>query len=701
MRISITQSSEKYLDKIIRLWRKHSDTLGFFPEGAFEEYCRKKQILLAHSETDELVGYLIFRHSRNETTIVHLCVNQSYRSTGVAHKLLHKLIESSNNSRGIGLKCRRDYNLSGFWSSLGFIARADITGRAKEPTSLTKWWMDFGHPNLFSLSINEQLQNKSCVVIDANIFYGIYSNEKEDDEAKSLVADWIPESIELCLTDEIYNEIDRRNSLEERNRNRKRAAKFTELPYNAKRSLNIEIELENLIGKAKTDSKKSDLRHLSKSISGGALYFITRDRKILRHADSLYEKFQISLLRPCDMIIELDQIEHGHDYQPARLSGTQYRIRLITAGELDAIVSSFLCTKKGEKAHELKEFLARETSNPRRSSCSVLSSPDGDYQALFVHSFIKSECKIKLFRVAQSPLAATIGRHLLRRLALDTAKRNTPFIVIQDGFMDENLFSILTNDGFILAEGYWLKLALWGHYDTNALTQKITQLSLQFPSIKNALDTVLERISIATTSNDNINIAYLEKMLWPALIIGFDIPTYIVPIKPKWAQHLFDEYMASHDLFGAGDLIFNAELVYYRSKRPGGIVAPGRIIWYASQEKNHPGAGSIRAISLLNEVTTGLPKQLYAQYRRLGVYGWQEILDTANNDINCELMALKFSCSQMLDKPIMWKDLQQLLGKHDIKSNLQSPLRISNEVVYDILQRAQGNKGSSTCQIKC
>ncbi|MGV8056926.1 MAG: GNAT family N-acetyltransferase [Smithellaceae bacterium] len=693
MRISISKNSEKYLNKIIHLWRKHSDTLGFFPDGAFEEYSRKKQILVAHNENDDLVAYLLFRHSRNEITIVHFCINQLYRSKGIAHSLLDKLIEYSNNSTGIGLKCRRDYGLSGLWSSLGFIARDDVSGRAKERTLLTKWWMNFGHPNLFSISINEHLQNKSCVVIDANIFYGIYSNEKEDDEAKSLVADWIPESIELCLTDEIFNEINRRANLEERTQNRKRAAKFTELPYNAKHAQIIETEIAAILGEAKTDSKKSDLRHLSKAISGGALYFITRDQKILRHSDRLYEKFQISLLRPCEMIVELDQIEHGHDYQPARLSGTQYGVRLIATGELDSIVSSFLCKRKSEKAHDLKDLLAGEMSNPRHSSCNVLSSPTGDYQALFVNSFTNYECKIKLFRVTKSPLAATIGRHLLRKLALDTAKRNIPFIVIRDGFLDENIFSVLINDGFVLAEGYWLKLALSDHYDINSLLQKITQLSQQFPARKKALDAVYERVSMATTSKNIIDAAYLEKMLWPAIIIGFDIPTYIVPIRPKWAQHLFDEHMADQDLFGASDLIFNAESVYYRSKRPSGIVAPGRIVWYASHERNQPGAGSLRAISLLDEVTTGLPKQLYGQYRRLGIYGWQEIFDTAKGDINCELMALKFSCSQMLDKPILWKDLQRLLVKCNIRSNLQSPLRIPNEVLYDILQTAHVNKG--------
>jgi len=43
----------------------------------------------------------------------------------------------------------------------------------------------------------------------------------------------------------------------------------------------------------------------------------------------------------------------------------------------------------------------------------------------------------------------------------------------------------------------------------------------------------------------------LERLFWPTKITDSCIPCFIVPIKPVWAQHLFDEGLASQTLFGS------------------------------------------------------------------------------------------------------------------------------------------------------
>ena len=73
----------------------------------------------------------------------------------------------------------------------------------------------------------------------------------------------------------------------------------------------------------------------------------------------------------------------------------------------------------------------------------------------------------------------------------------------------------------------------------------------------------------------------LEKGLWPLKIRELNIPTFIVPIRPEWAMHLFDEDIAKQDLFGGEpSLILNAENIYYRASVPKVLTAPGRILWY-------------------------------------------------------------------------------------------------------------------------
>ena len=91
--------------------------------------------------------------------------------------------------------------------------------------------------------------------------------------------------------------------------------------------------------------------------------------------------------------------------------------------------------------------------------------------------------------------------------------------------------------------------------------------------------------SSPTIGSANPMIAWeIEHLLWPAKILGCDIPNYIVPIRPRWATHLFDSGLALGTLFGADtDLALNPESIYYRSARNGLSRSFGRLIWYISR----------------------------------------------------------------------------------------------------------------------
>ncbi len=45
--VTTLRADDPLLGDVITLWRAHSSTLGFFPEGAFEERARSGQILVA------------------------------------------------------------------------------------------------------------------------------------------------------------------------------------------------------------------------------------------------------------------------------------------------------------------------------------------------------------------------------------------------------------------------------------------------------------------------------------------------------------------------------------------------------------------------------------------------------------------------------------------------------------------------------
>jgi len=210
MEIVPIASDSPYLSEVKVLGKQNSGTLGFIPEGAFDEYATRKTILIA-LDKNVLRGYLLYRISRQAVYIVHLCVKKDYRAQGVAKALIDKLVELTKpDCAGIGLRCRRDYEAANVWPKLGFVPETDVCGRGADGKLLTFWWRTHGHADLFTKVAKQTLQSKTAVVIDANVFFDLMNSSSEHFiECQALHADYLRGSIELCVTDEMLVEINR------------------------------------------------------------------------------------------------------------------------------------------------------------------------------------------------------------------------------------------------------------------------------------------------------------------------------------------------------------------------------------------------------------------------------------------------------------------------------------------------------------
>jgi len=93
----------------------------------------------------------------------------------------------------------------------------------------------------------------------------------------------------------------------------------------------------------------------------------------------------------------------------------------------------------------------------------------------------------------------------------------------------------------------------------------------------------------------------------------------------------------------------------------------------------------IRACSYLDEVVIDRPDPLYRQFHRLGVYTWQNILQIAKHDKTCDLMALRFSGTELFQTPVEWNVVQQILEEEMGKPfRLTSPLHISAKCFFQL-----------------
>ena len=98
MQIEFINSKNRFFPDVMALGKKNSATLGFMPDGGFEDHANKNAIIIAHNDA-ELCGYLMFREvpRYSRVSIAHLCVNDEFRGQKVTSKLLDALRQKYNS----------------------------------------------------------------------------------------------------------------------------------------------------------------------------------------------------------------------------------------------------------------------------------------------------------------------------------------------------------------------------------------------------------------------------------------------------------------------------------------------------------------------------------------------------------------------------------------------------------------------------
>ena len=688
---------QQHLAAVTALWRANSAVLGFFPAGAFDDYADKGQILIALDQGEQCVGYLLYRTSRDVAIIVHLCVSPKHRESGIAKMLVDALRNETNQLRGIRLSCRRDFSVSRLWPKLGFVALSDRPGRSVDGMPLTTWWCDYGHPNLFTHHQNALRSGKLVVVIDANIFFDLGPrDDAESNESKALTADWVQDNIELYLTPEILNEIDRQANHHLRDQERIRSRKFEWVQGAPAKHTELVQEIIKLYQSARSLQDESDVRQLAHAIAGDAKFFITRDGDLLELADRLYELFGINVVRPADLIVHLDSLESETDYLPVSLAGTEFSHRLVAVGELDQLTDTFAQGAAGERSNDLRRKLTHYLTRPDTYSSHVVFGNGGDALALYVHSNgTDVATHVPILRIKDFSLGKTLARYLGNTIHLRFACTATTVTKIDDSFLPSFVKSALSESGYILSNEKWFRIGLPLIGTSEQIGKMLLDISATLGPDAAMLETIGIQLRQGEVSRNRLEGAELERVLWPAKLIDVPITNYIVPIQAAWAKDLFDEQLALQDLFGAKvDLALQQEAVYYRKNYFSNLRAPGRILWYVSEDRGFAGSGHIRACSRLDEVLVGKPKELFRRFRRLGVYEWKNVYETAERDINSNIMAFRFSHTEPFNAPVSWREMQQLLKRNGITSSIQSPTAIDTETFTELYRAGKGDAKS-------
>lgn len=687
MKVFPINGQSPYLERVKQLGRRNSATLGFFPDGAFVDYAKNKKILVAVNDEDFLLGYLAYRVTKMRTIIVHLCVDNQYSGRGIAKQLVVTLSQIEHRCQGIGLRCRRDFAANNFWPKVGFIPLQDKPGRSLDPSKLlTFWWLDHNHPTLFSHAINEEKQTKLLVVIDANIFFDFLDDKDLDSkESKSLLADWLPDNFILSVTDELFNEINRQTDSQKRNSQLSHAQGFYKLESQQDRVDSIYRELSTLyLPQNPKPSDISDIRQLSHALASDVQAFITRDNRLLAISEDLYQRYHVNILRPCDFVVRLDELENEKEYAPARLAGSLLNLTRVKSGQTDTIVSLF--KNQNESKAEFQRLVRDFLANPNEYQCWLIEDTGNPVGLLIYRRTNRISLEVVLLRLLPHPLLATLVKHIVQRTIYVAGEEGRIFITFRDSNISDEVTGALVSKGFIKSKEIWTKACFAVVETSQKILLRLELLSQQCPNEKCYIDELRDKLNKAISTNNRFLLFEIEKALWPAKIIDLQINNYIIPIKPGWALNLFDENMANQTLFGAKpELALNCENVFYRSVKPIILSSPARILWYVSKHKEYANSMQLRACSYLEDVIIGAPKELFRRFRRLGIYEWDNIVSTVGGDLDQHLMALKFNDTENFKYPLTFKGVQKYMKKIEGRTNnIQSPVAITSETFITI-----------------
>ena len=665
MTFHISKLTSDDLPQVDVLMKQNSATLGFLPFEALNDYQKRGGILGAKTEDNELAGYLLYARHHSYFRIVHLCVSTPHRGNQVARRLVCQLRSIATTQRLIKLHCRRDYSANEMWPILGFVPREERPGRSSAGHLLTHWCLTLTQDRQLELFQALTSDDHLDAVVDAQVFFDFHESESNTIlPSKALLSDFLIDTLNLWVTDELLVEIDRNLDPTARKKSRKRAYDFQHISYEPSLAEHFEAMLRTLLP-SRTNSQISDIRHLAKTAASDASTFVTRDRTLLNHAENIRNLVDINVLSPTQLIITVHELSEKNGGELDRISGTGVSWRQLTSFDLSKFpTTSFV--DPGDRHAPFIEQLNTFVAQPHRYRCTV-HQIEGTIVALRVLDNREEDCvHVSFARITHMRERGLLERFMITNTLATAVTTGRKIIRFEKSGVTPRMASVLHDAGFIKATDAYVRYAI-----PSSLTRQ---------EVLAWLSTVNRDHHTALRALDDLQ---LQRHCAPLCVTGAT-QTYMIPIRPEYAMSLFDINQAGQDLFGGNiNVLFRSENVYYRNAAQVHMIqAPGLILWYESAPRK-----CIVAISLLDAVLVDKPKALFRTFRKFGILDWRELYAMCDGDTNRNLMAIKFSHTFLFRNPVTLNELNRIYRFHGKRPILQSPSRVSQEISKTILER--------------
>ncbi len=653
-------------DDVDELMKRNNRTLGFLPRKVLDEYIRQRTAIGAKTPAGQLAGYLLYAANPFRFRVVHLCVDDAFRAQGIARHLVDALKVAVTTQTGIRLHCRRDYPANDVWPALGFLPLGEKPARTPG-RRLTLWYLDLTPEDRLGLFRAKTSDEAVDIVVDSQVFFDFY--EPDDDTtrvSKSLLLDFMAESVRILLTDEIYVEINRNQSPKQRELSRHHARGFPTIEYDP-RSVDhfVAVLAKHLPGR--TPSQKSDIQHLAKTAASQVRTFVTRDEKLLKESTRISTLTGLQVVSPADMIIQHHELLERQSYGPSRVAGVDLAWRRWTHDDFSSFPFD-LFLNAGERKGNFKTKLNRFFADPKLSTVEILCR-ENDPIAIRVLARDSSHGLIaRMVRITQTVDQRQFGRFLATDMLVRAVEQDLCIVRVDSESMTSGLSHALLETGFTECGDDFVRFCFSACFDRRTVLKRIGELSP--PSLDKYR---------ALTDLD------LERHCSPLNLRGTNQTYFIVPVRPAYAMGLFDRRQSADHFFGGeAEVLLRWQNVYYRRRTQHRIIKPpGRVLWYVSG----PRKKQVVAVSRLDDVTVDTPKVLFGKFQKFGVLKWADLYDMCDGNVTTEIMALLFSHTFPFREPISLAAIREVFRKNEVGLILQSPQRIPANVFEDVFRR--------------
>ena len=580
-------------------------------------------------------------------------------------KLLQALKDSATTQTAISLHCRQDFAVNSFWEHLDFVYAGEKPGRSQEGSVLFHWHLALHSDHQPELELfKAQTSDEALdVIIDAQVFFDLLKTESgEAENSKALLADFLVDSLNLCVTDELRNEIGRSDDPEQRKVGLEKIQRF---PQVLPRPDTVEVFARRLraVLPSKTPSQQSDIRHLAKAAASDVKVFVTRDQSLLNKAQAFGELANLQVLSPTELIVQVHQLSDAQSYSPDRVAGLHFGWHRFGKEDFRGFpYNAFL--NKGERQREFRRNLDHFLENPDQYTCQLLKDVDDIAIVRTTRNESPGVIKVPLARVANSPNRSLFGKFLVADTLAKAVETKQDVVEIRASAISPYLIPDLLEMGFTPSADGYIKFCFSGCLTRPDALKRIGRLSPE-----------------SRSSYEEMSDLELEEHCSP-LSLGAEQNYFLIPIKPAYALHLFDRQQSANDLFGADiTVLLRWRNVYYRANTlQRMLTGPARLLWYVSGQKQ------VIATSRLDDVVIGKPKELWKRFRKFGVLEWDNLYEMCQGDVSKELMALQFSQTFLFRDRISLSKLRAIYNEDGPNVFLQGPTRVPAKTFQKIFE---------------